>query len=60
MDPRAASGPALAVTPAPKSAHEAAPHLLDLPRPVFLDSSLTDGRGGRYPGVAVCSSSFVE
>jgi para-aminobenzoate synthetase component 1 len=48
LDPRAASGPALAVAPAPKNPRQGAPHLLDLPRPVFLDSSLTDGRGGRY------------
>ena len=48
LDPRAASGPALVVAPAPKNARQGAPHLLDLPRSVFLDSSLTDGRGGRY------------
>jgi para-aminobenzoate synthetase component I len=36
------------VASAPEGPRRAAPHLLDLPRPVFLDSSLTDGRGGRY------------
>jgi hypothetical protein len=48
LDPPVVSDPALLVAPASKGPHEAAPHLLDLPRPVFLDSSLTDGRGGRY------------
>ena len=48
LDPLAVSGPSLVVTAAPEGPHRAAPHLLDLPRPAFLDSSLTDGRGGRY------------
>jgi hypothetical protein len=48
LDPRAVSGPAVVVVSAPEGPRRAAPHLLDLPRPVFLDSSLTDGRGGRY------------
>ena len=48
LDPLAVSGPALVVAAAPEGPHRAAPHLLDLPRPAFLDSSLTDGRGGRY------------
>jgi para-aminobenzoate synthetase component 1 len=48
LDPRAASSPALAVAPSLKNPRQGASHLLDLPRPVFLDSSLTDGRGGRY------------
>ncbi len=47
-DPLAASGSALVVAAAPEGPHRAAPHLLDLPRPAFLDSGLTDGRGGRY------------
>lgn len=42
------SNPVLAVATAPEGPHQAAPRLLDLPRPAFLDSSLTDGRGGRY------------
>ena len=48
LDPLAVSGPALVVAAAPEGPHRAAPHLLDLPRPAFLHSSLTDGRGGRY------------
>ena len=48
LDPPAVSGPAVVVAAAPEGPRRAAPHLLDLPRPVFLDSSLTDGRGGRY------------
>jgi hypothetical protein len=48
LDPPAVSGPAVVVASAPEGPRRAAPHLLDLPRPVFLDSSLTDGRGGRY------------
>jgi para-aminobenzoate synthetase component 1 len=48
LDPLAVGSPTLVVAPAPKDPHQAAPHLLDLPRPVFLDSSLTGGRGGRY------------
>ena len=48
LDPLAVSGPALVVAAAPEGPHRAAPHLLDLPRPAFLDSSLTDGRSGRY------------
>ena len=48
LDPSPVSGPLLAVAAAPKGRHQAALHLLDLPRPAFLDSSLTDGHGGRY------------
>jgi hypothetical protein len=48
LDPSPVSGPLLAVAAAPKGLHRAALHLLDLPRPAFLDSSLTDGHGGRY------------
>ena len=48
LDPPPVSRPLLAVAVAPKGLHRAAPHLLDLPRPAFLDSSLTDGHGGRY------------
>src|SRR3712207_2543706 len=48
LDPPAVSGPAVVVAAAPEGPRRAAPHLLDLPRPVFLDSSLTDDRGGRY------------
>src|SRR4028119_1052847 len=48
LDPPSVGGPALVVAPAPECPHRAAPRLLDLPRPAFLDSSLTDGRGGRY------------
>ena len=48
LDPPSVGGPALVVAPAPEGPHRAAPRLLDLPRPAFLDSSLTDGRGGRY------------
>ena len=48
LDPSPVSGPLLAVAAAPKGLHQAALHLLDLPRPAFLDSSLTDGHGGRY------------
>jgi hypothetical protein len=43
LDPSPVSGPLLAVAAAPKGLHQAALHLLDLPRPAFLDSSLTDG-----------------
>ena len=43
LDPPPVSGPLLAVAAAPKGLHRAALHLLDLPRPAFLDSSLTDG-----------------
>ena len=48
LDPPPVSRPLLAVAAAPKGLHRAAPRLLDLPRPAFLDSSLTDGHGGRY------------
>ena len=48
LDPPSVGGPALVVAPAPEGPHRAAPRLLDLPRPAFLDSSLTDSRGGRY------------
>ncbi len=48
LDPTSVSGPALVVAAAPEGPHRAAPRLLELPRPVLLDSSLTDGRGGRY------------
>ena len=48
LGPAPVSGPLLAVAAAPKGLHQAALHLLDLPRPAFLDSSLTDGHGGRY------------
>jgi para-aminobenzoate synthetase component I len=48
LDPSPVSGPLLAVAAAPKGLHRAALHLLDLARPAFLDSSLTDGHGGRY------------
>ena len=48
MDPPTVSDPVLAVAAVREGSHRAAPRLLDLPRPAFLDSSLTDGRGGRY------------
>jgi anthranilate/para-aminobenzoate synthase component I len=48
LDPSPVSGPLLAVAAAPKGLHQQALHLLDLPRPAFLDSSLTDGHGGSY------------
>jgi hypothetical protein len=48
LDPSPVSGPLLAVAAAPKGLHQQALHLLDLPRPAFLDSSQTDGHGGRY------------
>jgi para-aminobenzoate synthetase component I len=48
LDPLEVSGPALVVAAAPEGPHRSARHLLKLPRPAFLDSSLTDGRGGRY------------
>ncbi|MDQ4128321.1 MAG: aminodeoxychorismate synthase component I [Actinomycetota bacterium] len=48
MGPSTISGPALAVAPGPVDIHRVVPRLLDLPRPVYLDSSLTGGRGGRY------------
>jgi hypothetical protein len=47
-DPPPVSGPLLAVDAAREGLHRAAPHLLDLPRPAFLDSSLIDDHGGRY------------
>jgi para-aminobenzoate synthetase component 1 len=48
LDAPPASGSALVAAAAPTGPYRAAPHLLDLPRPAFLDSSLTDTRGGRY------------
>ena len=48
LDPPSVGGPTVVVAAAPECPHRAAPRLLDLPRPVFLDSGLTDGRGGRY------------
>ena len=48
LESPAPRGPALVVAATPKDPHRAAPYLLDLRRPVFLDSNLTDGRGGRY------------
>ena len=42
------SGLVLVVAPVPEDLHRVVPRLLDLPRPVYLDGSLTDGRGGRY------------
>src|SRR5829696_9581944 len=48
LDPPSVGGPALVVASAPEGPHRAAPRLLDLPRPALLDSSLTDGHGGRY------------
>jgi para-aminobenzoate synthetase component I len=44
----APTGPTLAVTPVTASPYEAAPHLLGLPRPVLLDSSLANSQSGRY------------
>ena len=48
LDAPPVSGSALVAAAAPTGPYRAAPHLLDLPRPAFLDSSLTDARGGRY------------
>jgi para-aminobenzoate synthetase component I len=48
QSPLPVRGPLFAVAAAPRGLHRAVPHLLDLPRPAFLDSSLTDGHGGRY------------
>jgi para-aminobenzoate synthetase component 1 len=48
LDAPPASGSALVAAAAPTGPYRAAPHLLDLPRPAFLDSSLTDTRGGHY------------
>ena len=42
------SGPDLAVAPVPEDLHRVVPRLLELPRPVYLESSLTDSRGGCY------------
>lgn len=48
MEPPEAHDSALVIVPARGGPYRAAPYLLDLRQPVFLDSSLTDGRGGRY------------
>ena len=57
LDPSPVSGPLLAVAAAPKGLHQAALHLLNLPRPAFLDSSLTDGHVARTRrSVARCQS----
>ncbi len=48
----APTGPTLAVSPAPMSPYEAAPHLLGLPRPVLLDSSSANSHSGRYSYLA--------
>lgn len=42
------SGLVLVVAPVPEDLHRVVPRLLELPRPVYLDSSLTDSRGGCY------------
>jgi hypothetical protein len=39
------SGLVLVVAPVPEDLHRVEPRLLGLPRPVYLDSSLADGRG---------------
>src|SRR3712207_7325015 len=48
VDAPPVSGSALVAAAAPTGPYRAAPHLLDLPRSAFLDSSLTDARGGGY------------
>jgi hypothetical protein len=40
------SGLVLVVALVPEDLHRVVPRLLGLPRSVYLDSSLTDGRGG--------------
>ena len=48
LDGPTATSTVPAAVPAPMSPYEAAPRLLDLPRPVLLDSSSANGHGGRY------------
>jgi hypothetical protein len=45
VDPPAVSGPAVVVAAAPEDPRRAAPHLLNLPRPVFLDRVAYGRRG---------------
>jgi hypothetical protein len=48
LGPFGMSGLIFVVALVPENLHRVVPRLLGLPRPVYLDSSLTDGRGGCY------------